>query len=104
MTERNPILQSLFDRKSVRVYEEKPIPAEMKQAILEAAAQAFQKYHLLFSFLFKNLVILRRLSFSRSSTSTLEHLLNLLLTNLQQNFYFLFLLSLLFTSHHRLLN
>lgn len=33
MTERNPILQSLFDRKSVRVYEEKPIPAEMKQAI-----------------------------------------------------------------------
>ena len=40
MTERNPILQSLFDRKSVRVYEEKPIPAEMKQAILEAAAQA----------------------------------------------------------------
>ena len=40
MTERNPILQSLFDRKSVRVYEEKPIPAEMKQAILEAAVQA----------------------------------------------------------------
>ena len=40
MIERNPILQSLFDRKSVRVYEEKPIPAEMKQAILEAAAQA----------------------------------------------------------------
>ena len=40
MTEHNPILQSLFDRKSVRVYEEKPIPAEMKQAILEAAAQA----------------------------------------------------------------
>ena len=40
MTERNPILQSLFDRKSVRVYEEKPIPAEMKRAILEAAAQA----------------------------------------------------------------
>ena len=40
MTERNPILQSLFNRKSVRVYEEKPIPAEMKQAILEAAAQA----------------------------------------------------------------
>ena len=29
MTERNPILQSLFDRKSVRVYEEKPIPAEL---------------------------------------------------------------------------
>ena len=34
MTERNPILQSLFDRKSVRVYEEKPIPAEMKQHTL----------------------------------------------------------------------
>ena len=40
MTERNPILQSLFDRKSVRVFEEKAIPAGMKQAILEAAAQA----------------------------------------------------------------
>ena len=40
MTEHNPILQSLFDRKSVRVYEDKLIPAEMKQAILEAAAQA----------------------------------------------------------------
>ena len=36
MTERNPILQSLFDRKSVRVYEEKPIPAEMKQAIFRS--------------------------------------------------------------------
>ena len=36
----NEILQSLYDRKSVRVFEEKPIPAEMKQAILEAAVQA----------------------------------------------------------------
>ena len=33
MTERNPILQSLFDRKSVRVYEEKPIPAESRVPI-----------------------------------------------------------------------
>ena len=40
MTERNPILQSLYDRKSVRVYEDRPIPPEAKQAILEAAAQA----------------------------------------------------------------
>ena len=40
MTETNPILQSLFDRKSVRVFEEKDIPASCKQAILEAAAQA----------------------------------------------------------------
>lgn len=36
----NEILQSLYDRKSVRVFEEKPIPAEVKQAILTAAAQA----------------------------------------------------------------
>ena len=40
MNESNPILQSLYARKSVRVFEEKAIPAEMKQAILEAAAQA----------------------------------------------------------------
>lgn len=40
MTETNPILQSLYDRKSVRVYEDRPIPPEAKQAILEAAAQA----------------------------------------------------------------
>ena len=40
MTESNPILQSLYDRKSVRVFEEKPIPAGAKQSILEAAAQA----------------------------------------------------------------
>lgn len=36
----NPILQSLHDRKSVRVFEDRAIPAEAKQAILEAAAQA----------------------------------------------------------------
>lgn len=36
----NKILRSLHDRKSVRVFEERPIPAEAKQAILEAAAQA----------------------------------------------------------------
>ena len=36
----NSILQSLYDRKSVRVFEEKAIPAAMKQSILEAAAQA----------------------------------------------------------------
>lgn len=36
----NEILRSLHDRKSVRVFEEKPIPAEAKQAILDAAAQA----------------------------------------------------------------
>ena len=40
MPETNPILQSLYARKSVRVFEEKAIPAGMKQAILEAAAQA----------------------------------------------------------------
>lgn len=36
----NEILQSLYQRKSVRVYEDKPIPQEIKQAILEAAMQA----------------------------------------------------------------
>lgn len=36
----NEILQQLHDRKSVRVYEERPIAPEMKQAILEAAIQA----------------------------------------------------------------
>ena len=36
----NEIMQSLYDRKSVRVFEDKPIPAERKQSILEAAAQA----------------------------------------------------------------
>lgn len=36
----NEIIKSLYNRKSMRVYEEKNIPEEMKQAILEAAAQA----------------------------------------------------------------
>lgn len=36
----NEILKSLYDRKSVRVYEEQPIPFEMKEAILKAASQA----------------------------------------------------------------
>lgn len=36
----NEIIKSLYNRKSMRVYEDKPIPAEMKQTILEAAAQA----------------------------------------------------------------
>ena len=36
----NPILDNLHSRKSVRVFEPKLIPAEVKQAILEAAAQA----------------------------------------------------------------
>ena len=36
----NEIIQQLHDRKSVRVYEDKPIAAEVKQAILEAAIQA----------------------------------------------------------------
>ena len=36
----NEIIKSLYDRKSVRVYEDRPIPEKMKQIILEAAAQA----------------------------------------------------------------
>ena len=40
MPETNPILQSQYARKSVRVFEEKAIPTEMKQTILEAATQA----------------------------------------------------------------
>ena len=36
----NEIIKSLYNRKSMRVYEEKPIPEEMKEVILEAAAQA----------------------------------------------------------------
>lgn len=38
--EKNEIIQSLYDRKSMRVYEEKEIPEEMKWQILAAAAQA----------------------------------------------------------------
>lgn len=36
----NPILQSLHARKSVRAFEDRPIPEELKQEILEAAVQA----------------------------------------------------------------
>ncbi len=36
----NEVLRQLHDRKSVRVYEDRPIEAEVKQAILEAAIQA----------------------------------------------------------------
>ena len=36
----NEILKQLHDRKSVRVYEDRPVEAEVKQAILEAAIQA----------------------------------------------------------------
>ena len=36
----NEILRSLHERKSVRVYEDRPIEAEVKQAVLEAALQA----------------------------------------------------------------
>lgn len=36
----NEIIESLYKRKSMRVYEERTIPEEMKRIILEAAAQA----------------------------------------------------------------
>ena len=36
----NVVIDKLFQRKSVRVYEDKPIPPEAKQAILDAALQA----------------------------------------------------------------
>lgn len=36
----NDIIQSLYDRKSVRVFTEAPVAPEVKHAILEAAAQA----------------------------------------------------------------
>lgn len=36
----NEILQSLHARKSVRVFENRPVPAEVKRQVLEAAAQA----------------------------------------------------------------
>ena len=36
----NEVIQQLHDRKSVRVYEDRPVEAEVKQAILEAALQA----------------------------------------------------------------
>ena len=36
----NEIIKSLYNRKSVRAYEDRPIPDEMKQAILRAATEA----------------------------------------------------------------
>ena len=36
----NPIIQSLFDRKSVRVFTDRPITPEEKDLILRAACQA----------------------------------------------------------------
>ena len=36
----NEIIRSLYDRKSVRAFEDRPVPGEMKEAILAAAAQA----------------------------------------------------------------
>ena len=36
----NEVLQQLHDRKSVRVYEDRPIESDVKRAILEAAIQA----------------------------------------------------------------
>lgn len=36
----NEVLRQLHDRKSVRVYEGRPVPEDVKQAILEAAIQA----------------------------------------------------------------
>ena len=36
----NEIIESLYRRKSVRVYEDRAIPEEMKDMILEAAMQA----------------------------------------------------------------
>ena len=36
----NEVIESLYRRKSVRAYEDREIPEEMKQLILEAAMQA----------------------------------------------------------------
>ena len=36
----NDIIQSLYDRKSVRVYEDRPVEEDVKQAVLAAAIQA----------------------------------------------------------------
>ena len=40
MSEHNPVLRQLMERKSVRAYEQGPIPEEDVRAILEAALQA----------------------------------------------------------------
>ena len=34
----NEIIQSLYDRKSMRAFEDRPVPAELKAEILAAAA------------------------------------------------------------------
>lgn len=36
----NEIMQSLYDRKSVRAFEDRPVPPELKEEILKAAVQA----------------------------------------------------------------
>lgn len=36
----NEVLQNLYSRKSIRAYEDRPIPPEAREAILQAAAQA----------------------------------------------------------------
>ena len=36
----NEIIQSLYHRKSVRAYEDRPVPQEVKRELLAAAAQA----------------------------------------------------------------
>ena len=36
----NEVLQQLHDRRSVRVYQDRPVEPDVKQAILEAAIQA----------------------------------------------------------------
>ena len=36
----NEIMRSIFERKSVRAYEDRPIPEEVRRALLEAALQA----------------------------------------------------------------
>lgn len=40
MPEKNPVLESLMARKSMRVYEDRPVPPEVKDAILAAAMRA----------------------------------------------------------------
>jgi nitroreductase len=40
MTDINPIIQTLFERKSLRVFADKPIPEEQKNLIIDAGIQA----------------------------------------------------------------
>ena len=37
----NEIIKSLYDRKSVRVFEDRPIPADMKKTILETDVSSY---------------------------------------------------------------